>query len=388
MYEGLEDYLFLWIKEGWAPPYRIHLCLTDTCNLKCLSCWRNAPKHHDNFTLPANEITDKRFLSIIDEAVDLGVREIELTGGGEPLIRGKLAITIIKKIKKSGLRGTITTNGTLFSSEDIKLMVDLGWDEVMISLDGPTPQINDFLRPPEGSFYKTIQTLSLFKNYKAKSGRNKPRMVIICVLSKMNAYSIAEMISLGIEYCVEDIIFQPLIVLSPEGGEIALAPAEIKELYFTQLDTVKQLVSVSGITTNFWSLYNDGNQSDKPQVAASINKLPVILPDRYKGFLHCRCYEPWYRVHINSMGKVSPCCMIPHSEKDSVKERSLKEIWSSTFFSEVRQGVFCNQLSPICAQCALTLCTHTQAIRLKLFNFINNQVSLDKNAEIISPSDT
>ena len=147
MYEGVEDYLFLWMKEGWAPPYRIHICPTDTCNLQCLSCWRSSLEHRGNLALPANELTDERFLSLIDEAINLGVREIELTGGGEPLIRKKLVTEAIKKIKKSGLCGTITTNATLFSSEDVKLMVDLGWDEVIISLDGPTPQINDSRRP-------------------------------------------------------------------------------------------------------------------------------------------------------------------------------------------------------------------------------------------------
>lgn len=387
MYEGLEDYLFLWMKDGWAPPYRIHICPTDTCNLQCLSCWRSSPKHCGNLGLPANEITDERFLTLIDEAIDLGVREIELTGGGEPLIRKKLVLEIIKKIKKSGLRGAITTNGTLFSSEDVKLMVDLGWDEVMISLDGPTPQINDFLRPPAGSFYKTLQTLSLFKNYKAESGRDKPRIALACVLSKVNAYSIAEMISLGIENCVEDVTFQPLIVLTPEGEKIALTPADVKELYLAQIDTVRQLVHVSGITTNFWTLYNDGEQCDKSQGADHINKFPASFPDKYKEFLNCNCYQPWYRMHINPVGKVSPCCMILHSEKDNVKEHSLKEIWSCAFFSGVRKGVLHNQLLPGCAQCMLTLYTHTQALRLKLFNFISNQVSLDKKAEINSSPD-
>ena len=382
MYEGVEDYLFLWMKEGWAPPYRIHICPTDTCNLQCLSCWRSSLEHRGNLALPANELTDERFLSLIDEAINLGVREIELTGGGEPLIRKKLVTEAIKKIKKSGLCGTITTNATLFSSEDVKLMVDLGWDEVIISLDGPTPQINDLLRPPEGSFYKTMQALSLFKNYKAESGKNKPRIVITCVLSKVNAYSIAEMISLGIENCVEDVIFQPLIVLAPEMEKMVLTPTEVKDMYFAQIDTVRQLVHVSGITTNFWSLYNDEvGQCDKSQAADSINKLPVILPDKYKEFLRYNCYEPWYRMHINSIGKVSPCCMVLHSENDNIKERSLNEIWSDTFFSEVRQGISHNQLLPVCVQCALTLSTHTQVLRLRLFNLISNQLSLDKTQE-------
>jgi len=374
MYEGLEDCLFLWMKEGWAPPHRIQICPTDTCNLQCLSCWRISPKHRDNITLPADEITDERLLGMVDEAIDLGVKEIGLNGGGEPLIRKKLVMEIIKKIKKAGLRGTITTNGTLFSPEDVKLMVDLGWEEVLISLDGPTPQINDFLRPPAGSFYKTIRALKLFKSYKAESRQNKPKVGITCVLSKKNAYSIAEMISLGIENSVEEVFFQPLIVFSPQGEKIMLTSEETEELYIVQLDAVRQLANTSGIITNFWSLHNNSEQCDEPKAAALLSKTLATLPDKYKEFIRYNCYEPWYRMHIDPAGRVSPCCMMPHNEKFSAKEYSLKEIWSGTFFSEVRQGVLHNQLLPACNQCALTLFTHTQTLRLKLLNFMHNQI--------------
>ena len=172
MYDGLDDHLLLWEKHGWAPPYRMHICLTDHCNLECLACWRFAPEHRNNLSYPRNETSDIRLLKLIDEAVGLGVKEIELTGGGEPFVRRNLARELMKRIKEAGLRGTITTNGTLLSYDDIRLMVDLGWDEVIISLDGPTAEINDKLRPPKGSFNKTLETITSFKKYKLESGKD------------------------------------------------------------------------------------------------------------------------------------------------------------------------------------------------------------------------
>ena len=152
--------LVRWSKGKKAPPLTLELSVTNKCNLLCKMCWLRSTK-------PAyDEMSDGELLRIVEEAIKLGVKEFRFPGSGEPLMRKDVLFKLMEKIKEKECNGLLISNCTLFSEEDVKKLVTMEWDVLTVSLDGPTREINDYIRGVKGSFEKVIKTLNLIKTWK------------------------------------------------------------------------------------------------------------------------------------------------------------------------------------------------------------------------------
>jgi len=109
----------------------LRVSVTDRCNYRCIYC---KPEEQFEF-IPHEEILRyEEIVEIIEEAVNLGVTKVRITGG-EPLVR-KGVVDFIKKLKeiKKLEDISLTTNG-FFLSEYAEKLKDAGLNRVNISLD-------------------------------------------------------------------------------------------------------------------------------------------------------------------------------------------------------------------------------------------------------------
>ena len=109
----------------------LRVSITDRCNYECIYC---RPEGQFEF-IPHEEILRyEEIVEIIQEAVNLGITKVRITGG-EPLVR-KGIIDFIKKLKKiKGLKDiSLTTNG-YFLTEYAEKLKNAGLNRVNISLD-------------------------------------------------------------------------------------------------------------------------------------------------------------------------------------------------------------------------------------------------------------
>ena len=109
----------------------LRVSITDRCNYRCIYC---KPEEQFEF-IPHEEILRyEEIVEIIEEAVNLGVTKVRITGG-EPLAR-KGVVGFIKKLReiKKLEDISLTTNG-FFLSEYAEKLKDAGLDRVNISLD-------------------------------------------------------------------------------------------------------------------------------------------------------------------------------------------------------------------------------------------------------------
>jgi len=212
--------LLKWSKNKTSGPYLLEVWPTNRCNLRCLMCGTWASRRRlEEEGIPYNpkeemkqEVTDIRFLELVDEANELGVKRCLLTGGGEPFIRKELTLDLMEKIKEYGMFGNINTNATLISDDDVKRIIDMEWDMVMVSIDAPDPETNDFIRGLNGAFHRIKRTLLNFKREKKRVGSEKPRIVFNTVLTNRIHDKIGKMIRFAHQTGCEDITFIPLIV--------------------------------------------------------------------------------------------------------------------------------------------------------------------------------
>ncbi len=332
--------LLKWNSGEAAPPFTLDISPTDKCNLRCLSCWQRGFKNIDS----SYELPDKNLIEVVKEAIELGVEEFEITGGGEPLIRKRLVLEIMELVKGNNRIGNITTNGTLFSDKDIEKIVKIGWDRITFSIDGPDAEINDFLRG-RGSFEKILKNISKFNEYKNSYRSEKPVIKFNTVLSNKNYDKAKDMIELAHRVGCEIVSFEPLTVHSEFGKKLKLKRDEI-EKFKTIIPEAQKLAEEYGIYTNI------GGLSQTQFIEKSNRMVEIIGKDTNdeSGFTSVPCFEPWWHLVIKADGSAQPCCLYD-LKKENVKNKTLKEIWYGQTFQQIRENIINRKFSKFCSIC-------------------------------------
>lgn len=360
----ITDNVYQWATHLSAPPTQISISPTNSCNLKCQSCWQRDQAYQ---SLKASqkpvEMSDQRLLGLIDEAGKLGVKCIEITGAGEPLVRRNTFIKLVKAIKKSGMIGWLTTNGTLFSEAMVKLMVELGWDKVTISLDGPDAQTNDFLRPPQGTFSKIMKTLLLFNEYKKRLAKISPAITFNVVVSRYNAWKLSEIITLAGNCGVEGVTFEPIKILARQCNELLFDFEKDCHALNTQFEKAHKASLEKNVFTNIEELLRS------PELIRDSGRLISTMGASNQGrtndLLDALCLEPWFHMYVEVDGAVRPCCVSP-GLGENINEKSLKDIWFGERFSQFRESILHKNYPSSCNQCNANLICFSRELQVIL----------------------
>ncbi|MFH1850433.1 MAG: radical SAM protein [archaeon] len=344
-----------WAEGGSAGPVTIELNPTNRCNLKCRSCWLR--EHEPE---PA-ELDRGRIASVISEASRLGVKEIRIPGSGEPLLSEGIR-EAIGQIKSEGMHGLLITNGTLLDSA-IPLLVDSKWDVVTVSIDGPDPEVNDYLRGRDGTFNKIIRNIEALNQLKKETGARLPVLRINTVISNRNYNRIAEMAELANRLKCSDIQFQPMTVWGREGRELELSPDE-RSLLPRHIKKAAEIAEKHGTYTNVLS-FLDGQIVEN--ASESMDELIKKKGSCEKNpFLNAPCFEPWYNMIILPDGSVGPCSMSGGHGGDNLNGRSLRDIWDGRAFGTIRKRLLAGDLPHYCRQCCAVVHVENERIKHQL----------------------
>jgi len=337
--------LLKWADGGMAAPYTLEIWPTFRCNLNCVFCAHNLQRKASSIDY-SKEITPKRWLEILSEACQLGVKEIRLVGGGEPLDADNLSL-FMARIKDYKMVGSMTTNGTLFSDSLVKDLVLSGWDRIEFSIDGPNAEINDYLRGTEGVFDKIISTLKLFAGYKNKFKRDKPELSFSTVVTNLNFDKIDLMLNLAHSNSCKQIVLLDLNLDTPISKKLKLNNSQRRRFQenLSSLKTKSKQLNID-LCTDMVN-YQDHMINTKKEGFI----LPNISP-KFK-FLELPCFEPWYYMQIKHDGRVSPCCcgFCNKREKERMNTESLESMWYGRHLSTIRKNLLNKKLVSDCSFC-------------------------------------
>lgn len=357
-----------WVDGNPQPPYKIHLNLTDNCNLKCRFC----PKSYDPSTT-RKDMPDQKILNLIDEAAELGVSEWIISGGGEPTTR-KVLYKAMEKIKEKGMRGQLITNGTLLTQEDIQSIVRMKWDKILFSIDAPDPKTHDSLRGTQSAFERATRAISMMQDEKASIGSELPEMLITMVLCKDNYTKLDEMIELTSKTGCTHILVNP-VMGSHETIDRMRLP-ETKEV-FLALKNAEKRASELGVWHNISCLREEIEEKishGSPAIhSASNSNESQESTGVTGGIMDAPCLEPWYNILVHSDGTVGPCCEIHQEESPSIMEQSLKEIWNGEFFSDARRRMREHDFFDECYRCGAWQGQVTKSIKKEMQSMNYNQ---------------
>lgn len=326
-----------WSKGELTPPYSVELHPTWNCNLRCIFCnaWRSdeiTNENIHNFMCPPRKdgVKKKRWLEITKEICEMGVKELEITGGGEPLTVSDTTLPIMELIKSYNVMGKLATNGTLWNEEHIKKTVEINWDHLTFGLEASDAKTHDFLRGKKGAFKKLLRNVKLFNYYKKLMKKETPLLTFQVVLCIKNYTKILEIIKLASELQVYSIRLNFIFDKNPTATKLKLNDSQIKMF--------KELIRDAKHLAN--SLNIDFQFPDSLE-----QKTPFSIPRPFD----LNCYEPWYRAKIDSDGCVGPCRGFISNE--NINRKSFTKIWYSDTFNNFRQKIKSGNLPNVCTNC-------------------------------------
>jgi radical SAM protein with 4Fe4S-binding SPASM domain len=348
--------LLEWSGGGKAPPLSIELGPTLRCNLNCLFCWRQGKADVEY----GEEVGLDRYAEIIEDAAKLGVKEVRIIGGGEPLLSGS-TFEIMKRVKAVGMSGYICTNGTMFTKEMIETLVKVGWDHVKVSLHGSCAKTHDHLVQMPGAFEKAVDALATFRDLKGSTSE-RPYLEIGFVLVKDNYKEVERMPRLARELGVQGFFVEPITVYTDSGAKLKLDERD-RDAFVRAARIAAEKSKQFRIETNVSNFV----QSDFVEKTGDMTSLieEDIQGDR-NDFFSVPCYEPWYRMGIRADGSVCPCGFLDQGATENIKEKGLKAIWYGEYFRNRRRQLLQKALPEHCKKCCTTLVVNNSAIRNEL----------------------
>jgi len=326
----------------------LELYPTLTCNLNCTFCDTT-----DRHRPPVHELSQGRLLEIVDEAAAMGVQRLFLLGGGEPLSRKDATPAIMVRAKEHGMEGILTTNGTLLDDRLTETLIDIGWDEIHFSVDGPNPEIHDVLRGQKGAFKKTIRNACRLSVRKKQRNAPCPRIALHFVLTNKNHNTLTQMVELAHAVGAFRIDFDALIAYTPEQEALKLTAKQRSEIPKLASEAIVRAEEF-GIQTTLENFLSPGrlNRGDTQ----------IDTPDG-DGFKGAPCLKAWHYLVVQADGKTSPCCVLA-GQGGSAADQSLKHVWNQDpFMNTVRKGMLKGEPLPRCKECSWNILQHEAIIR-------------------------
>ncbi len=289
------------IKRAWKQdkPLTLSLYLGAKCNLKCLYCFTRGG------ILTENNLTEKEYKRIIDEAFELGVKRVMFTGRGEPFFYFPLLKRLLKYIKAKGGWNVVLTNAILITPKIAKELHDLSCS-IMTKINSFNPKIQDELIGVPGAAEKMYRGL----NYLMRAGFNETRPTQLAndnLICKLNYKEIPFMVqyftSHNIQYIMEKILWMGRAVDNIE--KLKITKEELDEL---PRELKKK--SVEGVSC-YWSegTYFNGEE----------------------------CIVDTITILVNEKGDIMPCWAREGLAVGNIKTTSLKDLWYNPYFVRLRK---------------------------------------------------
>lgn len=300
-------------------PIQIHLVPVNACNQSCWFCAYRMTDHTSNQNFHAKDIIPKdKLFEIIDSCKSLGVKAIQYTGGGEPLIHPNIKEALRKTINY-GMEVGVVSNGMALDDELIDILSNVSW--VRISVDSFLSETYKSQRGVrEGVFEKVVF------NIKQLVAKKKSTILGIgFVVNKENYKEVYDACKMFKEIGVDN--FRISAMFNPDGINY------FKDFY----EETKELCAKA-----------------KKELESSDFTVFNLFNDRIDDLFHGKqnydfCPMKDLVPYIGADQNVYTCCILAYNRLGligSIKEQSFEQLWES----EEKIGLFNNHSPRVSCQ--------------------------------------
>lgn len=319
------DRVIEFLETGNTSPVLVEFDPSNACNHGCLFCisgYIHLPESKGLPTFSRDMLPRDKMLEICQDLIDMGVKAVNWTGGGEPTANPALG-ECIELLGKAGVKMGMFTNGTLlhrFPQLMHKLALYMTW--VRFSVDAGTPDVyNSVRRTVKGKncwdvMMDNLEGMLVCRKSYARQMEpwgNKPADIGVGFVITPDTYHTIvdfanEFKDVPVDYCQ----FKPEIVnREREGGvqrEIEFWEREVEPLVEQARDILGDKFQMNG--------YKLSDLKDDPE----------LLGRHYK-----KCLGSQLQPCIGADGEVYVCTNhrgYKEYSYGSVFEKSFKEIWN------------------------------------------------------------
>ena len=301
-------------------PRSIQIECTTRCNLKCTMC------EISYWTEPGGDLQAKTLLKVLEHLPKL--KRVDLTGIGEALMNRGF-FDALALLKSRGLYVTLNDNFTLMTEDSAQRIVELGVDQIFLSLDGATKDTYEQIRIG-ANFNKVIENAKRLLRIKREMGQKRPEVKVNTVVCSTNyrelpaIVEVAHELGIGMVQFVNVILFDSTANLNP----ISLH-REVKAKFKEAKERARQL----GILLK----------------VELFDKQPVQ-----------QCDFPWKRNFMTYDGYVHPCCYTTQTGDRAAQNRrsfgnliarEFPDIWNDRAYSSFRQKMRDGIMPMACIHC-------------------------------------
>ena len=313
--------------RGWAPPDWLTVNLTLRCNLACVMC----TTCYDSPELSRDEV-----LGLIDQASAWGVRVFNPLGG-EAFVRKDLEDILEHAIARQ-MFVTLTTNATLISEARAARVAKLPPEQLHINVSVDGLEVTHDQVRGAGNFRRALAGYRMLRAADVAAGQPRRKILANVILHRKNMSEFPALLDF----------------LAAEG----FSGVQILNLFRNPEDP-----TVAGM----WFLPSDiPALSDLVARLVDMSPLPILTPSadllripRYyeAGLtpLEAPCWAGWKELYINADGSAIMCdgkLDFLAGQFGSVRDQTLKELWSSPAIAE-RRAVVKQCTTPCLQNCYL-----------------------------------
>ncbi|WP_419771189.1 MAG: radical SAM protein [Candidatus Marinarcus sp.] len=302
------------------PPLHIRIKPTNVCNHDCWYCsYKLSDVQLGQDMVERDFIPEDKMMEIIDDCVDMGVKAITFSGGGEPFVY-KHFLKTIQKLVKYPIKFASLTNGSRLKGEVAELFAKHGtW--VRVSIDGwDDESYSEYRRTGKKEFSKILQNM---KDFKAYGGRCA--LGVSFIIDNKNYEHIYEFIKLIKSTGVDSIKISPCIVDNDGKKNNEYHKPIYNEVKRQTLEAIKDFQDESFEIYDSYHLLEEKFDKDYDWCPYS-QILPIIGAD----LNIYPCQDKAYNLENGLVG--------------TIKDKSLKEFWfnDKDKFFKINPKCHCN----------------------------------------------
>ena len=293
------------------PPIHIRIKPTNVCNHSCFYCAFRVKHMQLGKDMAVRDFIPKEKISeIIGDLVEMGVKAVTFSGGGEPFCYPYF-LDAITKLAKTRIKFACLTNGSLLSGETAEIFAHCGaW--LRISMDGwDDESYSSYRGVPRGEFAKTMKNIENFKKLGGKCC-----LGVSLVVDKNNASNVHEMIGKLKDSGVDSVKVSACIISNSEK--------ENNEYHDAIYSAVKEQIAESFV----------GQKDDSFELNDSYHKWDIKFKKDYRWCPYLQIL-PVIGADLNVYSCQDKAYNLKEGLIGSIKKKRFKEFWfgdKSKFF--------------------------------------------------------
>jgi MoaA/NifB/PqqE/SkfB family radical SAM enzyme len=343
-------------------PLLLWLESTARCNLRCAKCGHAVDPPGSARTLPRN-LSD----AVVDEADDYFAAAVKVrtSGYGEMFLYSRLR-RLVERIKHFECWAEGTTNGVVIDHSEVDWLVDLGYDQLVFSIDGVEPATMQRLRGAD--LDKIWNILGYIRDRKEQSGKTRPHIVVGFVAQADNVHELPALVRKLAEFNVCFLAVNTLHYKKyvPGGDDLYARTYRECSLANVERGAVEALIEEGrelaaqaripyGVYIDMDRLYadaaadavEDDEEGEFVTIAGQRQAVPPP-PDSLPPFY---CVYPWTSMYITARGSTTVCCSMRGDVGTVLNSGDIDRVWNGPALREIRQSITRGEVHSQCRYC-------------------------------------